>query len=299
MLAWGAEQWSALGNVLLGFGAVTAGVWSVFNYRKNRRSEAARWLQGVFRDFYLDNRFERIRHVLEYNFDDTAAPLLERRVTDRHVPVGPEDLRLLKELDDLLNYFEYVLYLEEQGHITNPDRQAVFEYWFEIMSADERASLRRYASFFGFERIAEALTTSDIDYVAVYGSLMSGLAGRDAPDVTDSLEFCGPCEIRGTLVDLGEYPGLVAAAGPHDVVLGELYRVLDRHVFHELDKFERYDPLDRDGSLYIRRLVRLVQPALDAWVYVYNRESDGASKVLDGDWRAFVSSRQRSDPGRT
>lgn len=97
MLEWGAEEWSALGNVLLGVGAVTAGLWSLFNYRKNRRSEAARWLQGVFRDFYLDNRFERVRHVLEYDFDNTAGPLLERRVTDRHVSVSAEELRLLSK----------------------------------------------------------------------------------------------------------------------------------------------------------------------------------------------------------
>jgi len=290
-MGWHAEQWSAFGNVLLGTGAVTAGLWTVFNYWKNRRSEAARWLQGVFRDFYLDNRFEHVRHVLEYEFDESAGPLLERRITDRHVEVGTDELRLLKELDDLLNYFEYVLYLEGQGHIKKSDRQAVFEYWFEIMSANERGALRRYSSFFGFERIAEELATSNIDYVAVYGSLMSGLTGPDAPDVSGWLAFEGPCKIGGVLVDLGDYPGLILTPGVDGAVVGELYRVADRRAFHELDKFERYDPLDRHASLYIRRHLRLIEPTLDAWVFVYNRDAKNAAEVPDGDWRAYVARR--------
>jgi hypothetical protein len=125
MLAWGAPDWQAVGAVgqmLLGLGVVIAGLWSLFLYQKNRRSDAARWLTDVFRDFYLVNRFENVRHVLEYEFDDVAGPLLERRVTDPHVRVSPADLRLLKELDALLNYFEYVLYLEEQKHLTKSDR---------------------------------------------------------------------------------------------------------------------------------------------------------------------------------
>lgn len=156
------------------------------------------------------------------------------------------------------------------------------------MCASERAALRRYAGFFGFERIAEALATSDIDYVAVYGSLMKGLAGPDAPDVAESLTFIGPCKIAGSLVDLGDYPGLIRASGPGDVVVGELYQVLDRSVFGELDRFERYDSLDPAGSLYLRRLVRLLDPAVDAWVYVYNRDIENAAKVPKGDWRRFL-----------
>ena len=287
MFGWGALEWAAVGQILLGFGAVTAGIWAVFNYRKNRRALAARWLQDVFRDFYLEDKFENIRHVMEYNFDSVMGPLLERRVTDRHISPTSTELGLLKELDDLLNYFEFVLYLEQQKHIKKVDRLALFEYWFEIMSAHERASIRRYSAFFGFERVTEALVTENIDHVALYGSLMSGLTGPDAPDVTGALKLIGPCLINGYLVDLNDYPGLVRSDDSSDVVKGELYRVNDKRAFKLLDKFERYDPSDSAGSLYIRRLVRLREPSVDAWVYIYNRSIEGRERIPGGDWRGY------------
>jgi hypothetical protein len=80
-------------------GAVTAGVWTLFNYRRAQRAEAARWLQGVFRDFYLDDRFRDIKLVMEYHHVDRLGPLLERRVTDAHVPVSDDDQVLLEQLD--------------------------------------------------------------------------------------------------------------------------------------------------------------------------------------------------------
>jgi hypothetical protein len=155
--SWTAEEWNAFGNVLLGVGAVTAGIWTLFNYRRAQRAEAARWLQGVFRDFYLDDRFRDIKLVMEYHHVDRLGPLLERRVTDAHVPVTDDDQVLLEQLDMLLNYFEHVIYLEQERHLTKQDRQAVFEYWFDLMQAPDRAAIRRYASWFGFERVAYAL----------------------------------------------------------------------------------------------------------------------------------------------
>ena len=49
-------------------------------------------------------------------------------------------------------------------------------------------------------------------------------------------------------------PGLIAGAGK---VRAELYEVIDREAFRMLDRHERYD--------------RLLEPNVDAWVYVYNR----------------------------
>jgi gamma-glutamylcyclotransferase (GGCT)/AIG2-like uncharacterized protein YtfP len=296
MSAWGAAEWQAFGQMLLGAGAVTAGFWSLFNYRRNRRSDAARWLTDVFRDFYLEDRFEHVRHVLEYEFEDVAGPLLERRITDRHVAVSGEDLRLLKELDDLLNYFEYVLYLEQEKHLARSDRQAVFEYWFDVLCADERASIRRYSAYFGFERVARALMATDEDRVVLYGSLLPGLGGADAPDLAGKLVRIGPCRIPGYLIDLGDYPGLVRSMSPGDEVVGEIYRVQDKAVFKLLDEFERYDAQDPAGSLYVRRLVRLLEPRSDAWTYIYNRASEQHPRVPDGDWRAYAEGADRA-PG--
>jgi gamma-glutamylcyclotransferase (GGCT)/AIG2-like uncharacterized protein YtfP len=275
------QGWYALGEMLLGVGAVSAGIWALYNYYRTRRFEAARWLQGVFRDFYLSSQFNDVRELLEYNYPERAGPLLERRITDRHVPITTEEMRLLQDLDTLLNYFEHVLYLELEGQIHQRDRQAVFEYWFDIMGSSDRASIRRYAAHFGFERVAQVLNAERDDYVAVYGSLRKGLHLSDHPEVQDELIDCGSCVIPGLLYDLGDYPGLRPGDGR---VVGELYKLLDLSALRVLDEYERYDALHPDKSLYIRRAVRLVEPAIDAWTYIYNEKIDESRRILSGDW---------------
>jgi len=89
---------------VLGLGAVFGGFWALYNYHRTRRYEAARWLHGVFKDFYLSGRFKEVRELLEYDYPERAGPLLERRIADRHVPITPEEREVLGELDNLLNY---------------------------------------------------------------------------------------------------------------------------------------------------------------------------------------------------
>ncbi len=77
-LGMSAEGWYALGQMMLGVGALVGGAWALFNYQRSRRFEAARWLQGVFRDFYLSDRFKDVRELIEYNYPERTSPLLER-----------------------------------------------------------------------------------------------------------------------------------------------------------------------------------------------------------------------------
>lgn len=292
--SWTAEEWNAFGNVLLGVGAVSAGVWTLLHYRRGRRAEAARWLQGVFRDFYLDDRFRDIKLEMEYHYSERLGPLLERRVTDAHVPVTADDQALLEQLDTLLNYFEHVIYLEREGHLTTGDRKAVFEYWFDLMEAPDRAAIRRYAAWFGFEHVALALKCQAADYIVLYGSLRTDGEISNKPDLSTYLKPAGKALVEGRLFDLGEYPGLVPGAGS---VHAELYEVVDRQAFRVIDGFEQYDPTDVEQSLYLRRAVRLVRPQLDAWVYVYNRRINTAPEIKSGDWIEYLAQRSpRSGP---
>jgi len=131
------------------------------------------------------------------------------------------------------------------------------------------------------------------EHFAVYGSLMSGLHPEDAPDTGGHLELVGPCTIRGGLYDLGDYPGLVPGAG---AVVGELYRLRPglapcrvAEVLRLLDVYERYDGRDLPGSLYTRRVARLAQPDVDAWVYFLNRAPGARPRVPHGNWRNYQS----------
>jgi gamma-glutamylcyclotransferase (GGCT)/AIG2-like uncharacterized protein YtfP len=124
--------------------------------------------------------------------------------------------------------------------------------------------------------------SSPKEHIAVYGSLMTGMGGREELGIAEQLSFVGRCAIHGRLFDLGDYPGLLLGSG---IVQAELYEIADTSVLQRLDAYEHYDPDDLEGSLYIRRLVRLAQPECDAWLYEYNRDVSGSPSVPSGDWK--------------
>lgn len=143
-------------------------------------------------------------------------------------------------------------------------------------------------------------------YLLLYGTLRHGSEYYEEFALDERLTLLGECTVEGLLYDLGEYPGLRleseatgdAGSGDGDasqagraepgLVTGECYRVDDETVFPVLDAFEGYDPTDREGSLFVRRLVRLDEPPVDAWTYVYNRDVGDATVIESGDWRAYA-----------
>jgi gamma-glutamylcyclotransferase (GGCT)/AIG2-like uncharacterized protein YtfP len=120
--------------------------------------------------------------------------------------------------------------------------------------------------------------------VAFYGTLMSGLPCRPGrPDLAPHVRLVSRCLIPGKLFDLGPYPVLVPGDG---VVHGELWRTTSRHALGVLDRWEAYDPADESSSEYLRRPVRLLDPDVTAWVYLWNRPLGSMTRIRDGDWRS-------------
>ncbi len=136
-----------------------------------------------------------------------------------------------------------------------------------------------------FERVVASLHPPSKEYIAMYGSLMTGMGAREELNVGDQLVYVGRCEIGGSLFDLGNYPGLLLGSG---IVHAELYEIGSTAVIPRLDTYEHYDPDEPEGSLYIRRLVRLVQPDCDAWLYEYNRDVSGRPSISSGDWKRYT-----------
>jgi gamma-glutamylcyclotransferase (GGCT)/AIG2-like uncharacterized protein YtfP len=118
-------------------------------------------------------------------------------------------------------------------------------------------------------------TRPSADLLFAYGTLMQGyplhgvIAGR-----TTYLE---PGTVRGTLVDLGSYPGLVPGRGR---VTGEVYRVETPELLPIVDREEGYN-FER-----CRRLVTLVDGRrVRAWAYRYRGPRERAIPIGHGDYR--------------
>ena len=114
---------------------------------------------------------------------------------------------------------------------------------------------------------------------------MRRMGGLESLGLQASLTYTGDCILPGTLYDLGEYPGLALGSGR---CRGELFEFADPGVFATLDAFEEFEPDAPRSSVYVRERVRLLKPALEVWVYCYNRPLDGRRIVRSGDWRVHV-----------
>src|SRR6476660_7857534 len=127
------------------------------------------------------------------------------------------------------------------------------------------------------------------ELLAVYGTLMSGQSYDGRPDVETMMRPLGPCRIPGVLYSEGDYPWLVDGEGQ---VSGELYEVLDpERSFAILDAYENEGRHTAEGDgQYVRRRITLLEPLVDAWVYLW----DGAERgepISDGDWRTWLALR--------
>ena len=87
----------------------------------------------------------------------------------------------------------------------------------------------------------------------------------------------GDGAVRGRLLDLGRYPGLVVGAGR---VHGEIYRLDDPELLPVLDREEGYN-FERRRAIVTLANGRRAR----AWVYRYRGPQNRAVPIPDGDYR--------------
>lgn len=125
-----------------------------------------------------------------------------------------------------------------------------------------------------------------------YGTLMRGGVYEDFLGARRDVGCLGPARCRGTLYDLGPYPGLVATGSTW--VAGELYRCpAIEEILASLD--------DLEGPDFGRQVlpVRWRQGPSPAWVYVYTGSLYRAAVIRGGSWKSWTRRSQAPpDPGK-
>lgn len=97
------------------------------------------------------------------------------------------------------------------------------------------------------------------------------------PVLARSASFLAAGRVRGALLDLGRYPGLVAGKG---WVRGELYRLDEPELLATLDREEGYNFERRAAPVTLGR-----GRARRAWMYWYRGPRERAVPIPDGDYR--------------
>lgn len=123
-------------------------------------------------------------------------------------------------------------------------------------------------------------------YLFIYGTLRPGLAPDAVAAAVLTLKLVGEGFVRGTLYDLGEYPGAALEAAAESKVFGAVFELPGNpEVLHALDVYEGFNPEAVAESLFVRveQAVELADgSSLPCWVYVYNLDPVGARVIADG-----------------
>jgi gamma-glutamylcyclotransferase (GGCT)/AIG2-like uncharacterized protein YtfP len=119
----------------------------------------------------------------------------------------------------------------------------------------------------------------------VYGTLIPGLEPAGISAVVQRMNVLGDATLRGTLYDLGPYPGIVL--NHRGIIRGKLVRLSSDSDWKALDAYEGCPLPDSEDGLFSRVQCTALDPHgrdVDCWVYVYNRAPSSGRVVEGGCW---------------
>lgn len=125
------------------------------------------------------------------------------------------------------------------------------------------------------------------EFLFVCGTLRPQLLTPQIAALLGRFQHVSAACVRGTLYDLGEYPGAVLGEG--SVIRGDLLELLDAPaVWLALDTYEGFEPAAVSESLFIRTRCEAQLPdgrSIECWMYVYNQPLPAAARLIEsGDY---------------
>lgn len=127
----------------------------------------------------------------------------------------------------------------------------------------------------------------------VYGSLRSGFRNPAYQYLTQHFRLIGEAVVKGKFFDKGEYPVAVPVS-EDNFIYGELYELKNPDefgwVFGQLDDYEGLNTEEGETPWYRRDLVSVYRDgnSSNAWIYWYNRSTEGLPEIPVGDVLAYL-----------
>jgi len=125
------------------------------------------------------------------------------------------------------------------------------------------------------------------DYLFVYGTLRSQAMQPMGSFLRGNAELLGMGFMLGLLFEIDGYPGAVESRSPEHRVFGEIYKLKEPEwLLSRLDEYEECAPAFPLPHEYIRKILPvtlLVGGQVDAWIYVFNRNTDRLPLLSSGE----------------
>lgn len=125
-------------------------------------------------------------------------------------------------------------------------------------------------------------------YLFVYGTLRRNAKCSQHASLLHSANFVAEASYQARLYLVDYYPGAVASDSAKDRVIGEVYQLIEPS--QTLAKLDQYEGCG-EGFAVPTEYLRLVQQVrlssgeiVDAWVYVYNQDTDMLEQIKSGDF---------------
>jgi hypothetical protein len=268
---------SSIINVLLSTAGLITAIWAIYTWRRQQLYNSARWQNELVTKFYLSDDFHNIRLHFEFDFFHYYAPACERWDTNKNL-LSDTDKSRLAEVDAVVNFFENLLYIISQGHISERDHFAAFSYWYVLMRDQEHAALRQYMRY-GFENIQKRTNmvcpTYYLEPVFRAGAFDNEIKAAGA-------QFQGTCMIRaGHMVQDGQAFIIQDKAS---LVECNYYLFPEDQSFDTLDEIYKFNPADWTASQNVRRYIRTENPEIGAWLYIKQDHAERFGERASGKW---------------
>ena len=234
---------------------ILAGIWAIYTYKKSKRSDATKRIFDLYNSFYTNEKYFWARDTFEYEYATIVAPLLEKRVLDRNIKLSKDEIEQLRQLDLIFNFFEHLLYLEEQHILEKSDREVFFEYWFDFFLFPERGGLRRYFAKCGYERLASWTHSGKNEFIALSESQLDVIGSNVE-------------KLANTHLGWDYFEKYIEDSLPVENNNYKIFKIEDLTFIKELDKLLGFDPRHREKSRLVRTNLRMKMNKIDCWLFL-------------------------------
>ncbi len=128
--------------------AIAGVIASACQYRRNSMRARTHWLFELYQRFYQHQELKQMRVRIDWG--DTGFAKEEK------------DRDLLRELDDFLNFFEFIAYLQKRGELKEKEVRAMFDY--PLRRIAEEQPILEYVRRYGYEELDALL--KDLRYAS-------------------------------------------------------------------------------------------------------------------------------------